>query len=290
MERLTFTNAQSEQIEFNKTGTCRWTSITDLGAAEVAFQTTASPYQDGRTPVGEPLFLPRAIQIQFLIVSSNIPAALRELNRILNPKLGNGTITYERDGFTRMLQKVRARVLPSMPGGRSRGLGFQMTSVTLEAFDPFYADVAETEAGVDTGGNYFEFPLNITEDFVFDYINTAGVIVTNSGDVESPITIVLDGPKSAPLEIENVTTGEKIVLALELLEGERLTITTEPDNLNVILTDIGTGSDFVAFQYIDVAQTTFWQLARGQNNIKIAAGEAEVEEATVKYRNKYVGV
>jgi hypothetical protein len=290
MERLTFTNAQSEQIEFNKTGTYRWTSITDLGAAEVAIQTTASPYQDGRTPVGEPLFLPRAIQIQFLIVSDSVPAALRELNSILNPKLGNGTITYERDGVTRMLQKVRARVLPSMPGGRSRGLGFQMTSVILEAFDPFYADVAETEAGVATGGNCFEFPLNITEDFVFDFINTAGVIVTNSGDVESPIIIVLDGPKSAPLEIENVTIGEKIVLALEILEGERLTITTEPDNLNVILTNIGTGNDSVAFQYIDVAKTTFWQLARGQNNIKIAAGEAAVEEAVVKYRNKYVGV
>ena len=291
MERLTFTNAQSEQIEFNKTGTYRWTRVTDLGGAEAVQQTTASPYQDGRTPVGDPLFLSRVIQIEFIVVASDTATDLRELNRILNPKLGSGTLTYERGGVQRMLQQVRARSLPTLPGGdKSRGQGFQLTSITLEAFDPFYADPNETDASVATGGNSFEFPLNLSDTFVFDFTNTAGVTVVNSGDVESPVTIVLDGPKSNPLEIENVTTGEKIVLALAVASGERLTITTEPDNLNVILEDLAAETETVAFQYIDVAETTFWQLARGSNNIRITAGEAQVEEATIKYRNKYVGV
>lgn len=290
MERLTFENAIGEKIEISRYGTYRWTDVSGLGSVEASVQTTSGPYQDGLVPAADSMFLSRVIQIGLVIVSENMAAAIRELNSVFNPKLGDGMLTYERAGAARMLKRVRARSMPTMPGGASRGIGFQLSSLTLEAFNPYYMDSVETESGVATGANTFSFPLGISDEFIFDYVNSAGVTVVNVGDVESPVTIVLDGPKNAPIEIENVTTGEKIVLAMDLLENERLTITTEADDINVVLTDTETGEDTVAFQYIDISETSFWQLARGSNTIKITAGEAEVEEASVKYRNRYVGV
>jgi hypothetical protein len=290
MDRLTFINANGQQVEFSNTGTYRWTQVEGLGEGSANLQTTASPYQDGATNVGQAYFNTRTIKVDLVVVSNDVAGAIRQLNSVLNPKIGIGSLTFERDGDAKVLNKVRTRVMPSLPGGESRGIGFQICYFILEAFDPFYEDQTETAATVNTGANVFSFPLAITPQYRFDYTNTSGVLVNNTGDVECPITVILDGPKSSPLEIENLTTGEKIVIAMALLANERLTITTAIDNTNVIKTNLTTGAQTVAFQYIDIAETTFFNLAIGANNIKISAGEAAVEEATVKFKNRFLGV
>jgi len=290
MERLIFTNAQGQTIEFDTEGTYRWTQVGDMGGVGSTFQVTASPYQDGATPVGDSYFESRAIKVDIIIVSDNLQAAIRQLNTVLNPKLGTAKLTYERNGIRRTLNTVKTRSMPSLPGGESRGPSFQISSVIFEAFDPYYSDEEYTEASVATGGLGLEFPLDITDSFVFDYLNTNGVTVTNSGDVECPVTIVLDGPMTSPLEVESITTGEKIVLALALLANERLTITTQLDSINVIKTNLTTGAETVAFQYIDIAETTFFNLVRGTNTLRITANEAEMESAAIRFKQRYVGV
>lgn len=290
MERLTYTNALGQSVVFSRTGTYRWTQVSDLGELNSAFQVTSSPYQDGVTSVGDSYFESRVIQLDMIIVSDNLIGAIRTLNQVLNPKLGLAKLTYERDGIKRSLDKVKTRTLPALPGGSSRGSTYQISRVTFEAFNPYYADETFNEAEVTTGGLLFEFPLEITDNFEFDFINTLGTLVTNAGDVECPITLIMDGPMSSPLEVINVTTGEKIVLTMALLENERLTITTELENTNVIKTDLNTGTETVAFQYIDVAETTFFSLAKGDNLIKIFAGEAEVEQTTIRFKQQFVGV
>lgn len=290
MERLIFTNALGQQIIFNNTGTYRWTQVSGLGENSATFQVTGSPYQDGVTPVGAAYFESRPIRLDMIIVSNEMAEAVRDLNRVLNPKLGLATLTYEKDGVSKVLNKVQTRVLPTLPGGNSRGIGFQLSSLIFEAFDPLYADANYTDAEVSTGANAMSFPINIGSAYVFDYLNETGVIVTNSGDVDCPVTVIFDGPKDSPITVENLTTGEKVVLALDLLADERLTITTDVDNTNVLLTDLATGVETVAFQYIDVAETTFFHLIRGTNTLRITAGEAQVEEATVRFKNRYVGV
>ena len=290
MERLIFTNARDQQIEFNDTGVYQWTNVEDLGGITFDMQTSTGPYQDGASLMGEPRMMTRILNVSFIIKSTNIMTALREINNIMNPKLGDGTVVYERDGISRKLTKVRARKLPSMLGGNAKGKTFQFTNIILEAFDPYYKDVSEYEAEISSGGNLFEFPVNLHDDFVFDYGDVEGVTIQNNGDVDTPITVILDGPQASPLEVINETTGEKIVLDMALLADERLTITTEIDNINVIKTDLTTGATSVAFQYIDVDETTFFNLSLGANKIVINAAEAQVGSATVKYRTRYVGV
>ena len=290
MERLIFTNAIEQTIIFDEGGLYRWLEVDDLGGLEADFMTSSSPYQDGMTSVGEAYFNPRAIKVKFVVVSDTLDEGLRHLNSVLNPKLGLGKLSYERNGKTYVLNKVKTRMLPTLPGAPSRGVAYQVTSVIFEVFDPYFTDEAYLEASITTGDNCLAFPVNLNDSFVFDFINTAGIVVTNSGDVDCPIAIVLDGPKNSPLTIENMGTGEKIVLALSLLENERLTITTGIDDINVIKDDLATGESTVAFQYIDVAQTTFFKLPRGATTLKISAGEAEVEEATLRFKQRWVGI
>ena len=290
MERLIFKNANGQQIEFSNTSDYRWTQVEGLGEGTANMQSTSSPYQDGSTNVGGAYFNTRTIKIDMVVTGSDLKASIRQLNAVLNPKIGLGSLTVDRDGDIKVLGKVRTRVLPSLPGGESRGIGFQVCYIIFEAFDPFYEDQTETEATLITGANVFSFPLSITSSYRFDYTNTTGVTVTNTGDVECPITVILDGPKSSPITIENMTTGDKIVISLEILENERMTITTAIDNINVLKTDLMTGIETVAFQYIDVSQTEFFNLVSGANTIRITANEAEVEEATIKFKIRYVGV
>lgn len=290
MDRLIFTNANGQQIEISNASSYKWTNVEGLGEASVSLQTTTSPYQDGATNVGGAYFNTRTIKIDLVISDPDLAVATRRLNAVLNPKLGLGTLTLDRDGDVKVLSKVRTRMLPSLPGGESRGAGFQVSYVIFEAFDPLYEDQGETEATVNTGANVFGFPLAIGTAYRFDYTNTIGIQVNNTGDVECPITVILDGPKSSPLMIDNMTSGKKIVVTMDLLANERLTITTAVDNTNVVKTNTSTGVETVAFQYIDVAQTDFFSLAIGSNTLRITAGEAEVEEATVKFKNRYVGV
>lgn len=290
MNRLIFTNARGQTLVFSNTGTYRWTEVDDLGGLTASSQTSTGPYQDGTTPEGDAYFEPKVLTLEILVVSKDINAAIRELNQKLNPKLGLGKITYESGGNAREFDKVRTRVLPTLESGKKRGHGYQITNVIFEIFDPIYKDVNYTEAQIVSGGNSFSFPLNITDSFEFDFLNTNGVTVTNRGDLETPLNIIIDGPLSSPVVIENLTTGEKIVTQLAIAEGERLTVITEPDNLNVIKTIVSTGEETVAFQYIDVAQTEFFSLQHGTNTLRIAAAGAEVGEATIKFKNRYVGV
>lgn len=290
MERLIYTNALGQAVIFDESGLLRWLEVDDLGGLEADFMTSTGPFQDGATSVGDAYFTAKAIKVKFAVVSSELDIAIRSLNSILNPKLGLGKLTYERGGKSYVLNKVKTRSMPTLPGSPSRGMSYQITSAVFEAFDPYYTDEDYLEASVSTGENCLEFPVNIFDSFVFDFTNTTGILVTNGGDVDCPVTVILDGPKNSPLTVENLDTGEKIVLAMSLLETERLTITTGIDDINVIKEDLITGISTVAFQYIDVAETSFFRLPRGTSTLLITAGEAEVEQATIKYKQRWVGI
>lgn len=288
MERLIYISARGHRVSLGKTGTFRLVNVDDIGGLSATSQVFSGPFQDGTTPEGDPYFEAKVLAIEVLIVSSNITEAYRQLSAILNPKQGLGKLIYEVDGAATQYGKVRTRMLPTKPAGDGKGDGYQMTSFMLEVFDPLFTDLDYTEADVSSGGNSFTFPLNISDSYVFDYLNATGIIVDNQGDLETPVIVSMDGPLSAPLVIENETSGEKIVTQLAIADGERLTVSTEPDNLNVTLTTIATGAESVAFQYIDVSQTDFFQLALGPNTIKITAAGADVAAATVKFKNRYV--
>jgi len=290
MEYLKYVNAIGQEATFSENSKYLWLSVDDLGANSVSFQTVASPYQDGETAIGTPYFDAKIISLKFAIVSNTVVSDMRSLNQILNPKLGMGQLQYFRDGITYILDSVKPKVLPTLPGGSERGSSFQKSLVIFEAFNPLYTDVDYTSATVGSGQLLFSFAVNITDTFEFDVLDIQGVIVQNTGDVAAPIRVQVDGEFEGPLRITNMTTGEKIVIQLGLTNDERLIITTDTENTNVLKETISTKVFVSAFNYIDITETEFFLLALGNNQILIESQNSEIVGAIIQYKNRYVGV
>lgn len=287
---MTFTNARGDSVEFSAASKYRWLSVDDLGGAEAVQQTVASPYQDGVTATGDSYYMMRTLDVTLAVIDADLRTAIRDLNTALNPKLGMGTLLYEDGPVRRSLDRVKVRKLPTLPDGGSRGARVQLTHILFDAYDPLYTDGVDTEVVLGTSGDSFSFPLDITDSFEFDYVSAGGVPVVNGGDVPCPLTITIEGPVAAPLVVENLTTGEKVVVDIAVLAGESLHISTGVADTSVILEDMATGERVSAFQYIDVEQTTFFLLGLGVNYISVTADGETSNSATIRYRQRYLGL
>ena len=287
---MTFTNARGDSVEFSAASKYRWLSVDDLGGAEAVQQTVASPYQDGVTATGDSYYMMRTLDVTLAVIDADLRTAIRDLNTALNPKLGMGTLLYEDGPVRRSLDRVKVRKLPTLPDGGSRGARVQLTHILFDAYDPLYTDGVDTEVVLGTSGDSFSFPLDITDSFEFDYVSAGGVPVVNGGDVPCPLSITITGPVAAPLVVANLTTGQIIVVDIAVLAGEKLHVSTGVADTSVILEDTATGERVSAFQYIDVAQTTFFLLGIGVNYISVTADGEPSNSATIRYRQRYLGL
>lgn len=290
MDKLIYTNKAGNTIEFSATSVYKWQKVDDIGGLEAVSQSIQSPYQDGTTGIGDSYFNSKVIAVEFVVISDTLDDVMRVLYSVLNPKIGMATLTVVNDGKYYVFDKVKTRMLPSRLGAKDRGKTFQITKVIFEVYNPYLQDFNVTETNAISGASTFSFPVAINSSFKFGYFNQDGFTLTNNGDVECPLSIVLDGPQTAPLAITKVLTNEKIVIGLNLTADERLVISTSFDDINVVKYTLSTGEFVSAFDYIDVAQTEFFQLALGDNNITITANSTEIGSAILKFRNRYVGV
>lgn len=290
MEKMIYTNSLGQTIEFSATSKYKWQKVDDIGGTDAASQTIKSPYQDGVTGIGESYFESKVIKLDFAVISETLDADMRALYNVLNPKLGMASLTIVNNGQYYQFDKVKTRSLPTRLGAKDRGPRFQLSNVIFEVYDPFLTDYNQTEVIATSGASTFKFPIAITNSFKFGYFNVDGFVLENNGDVPAPLEIIIDGAQISPLEIQNTVTGEKIVISLSLTADERLTITTALDNINVIKTTLSTGVQVSAFEYIDASQTEFFQLETGENNIVIKANQTDVGSATLRFKQRYVGI
>jgi hypothetical protein len=290
MEKLIYINSLGREIEFSRVGTYRLRDIGGLGGISSSFMRTSSPFQDGATSLDNGYFETRLLSIEFVVISDRLADDIRNLNSIFNPKLGAGTIKYQKDDVVRTLRGVKTKVLPELPMGKDKGISFQISSVILECFDPYYLDENDTHSTLASQYDLFIFDAAIPDDFTFDQSGAFGLNILNQGDVPAPVTVIIDGPLTSPIKVENKTTGEKILIAMSIASGERITITTDPENIDVRKTVIASGIETSAFQYIDILNTTFFMLATGTNNLVFTHGTEIAQIVTLLHKNKYVGV
>jgi hypothetical protein len=290
MEKLIYINKLGREIELSRESRFKIREIEGLGGLTSSFMTTTGPFQDGSTCVDNGYFESRLITIEFAIVSDNLTEDIRDLNSILNPKLGDGVLKYVKDSVTRTLRGIKTKVLPELPTGKDRGISFQVSSVIFECFDPYFVDDTETESEVASQYDLFIFDLSLSDSYIFDQSGSIGLDVMNIGDVPAPVTVLIEGPLSAPITVINTTTGESIIISTSVPAGSRLIIDTDLKKIDVRIIDITTGAESSAFQYIDIAQTVFWSLVPGTNNLVFTHGEELAESVLVKHRNRFVGV
>lgn len=287
MRKLTYINPNGDSIELFDP-LYGITKLEGLGIPNVEIQEKKAPFQDGSTPI-DVLFEPREVVVEGIIAldgEANIYQARRDLISTINLKYGPGQLIYSNDDANWMLQAVT----PEGPifNNRSRREGSQKWQTTFYSYDPYWHDV-----------NAIESTLS----------GTGLLSLTNNGDVECPVEIILQGPITNP-EIINNTTGEYIRIVKTFTASDFAIIYTgygekviyigtgEIPALSFPVSGLGIDAKGIAFStleqyngmgYLDL-NSQFIQLAVGANELElIDEGTNSGMSMTVSYRQRYAG-
>lgn len=257
-----------------------------FGGSENEIQTRRGAYQDGTT-LQQVRLSPRSLTIRFLIMAADraaVETARRRVAAAFNPRNGLGTLVWtQEDGSQYAIKCVAQSRSPVFPGGRATGNTWQEVIVDLKAPDPCWYD-AEPEtlhmAGL-TGGA--TFPISFPCIFA---VQGSTMAIVNEGDIAAPVRIQIPGPSLNPV-VENLSTGEKIGLQMEVDEGETIVVDTTYGNL-ICRLQARNGTQTNAMQYL-TAESTFWRLQPGVNIVTFSAPSGSVE-VTIEYASRYTGV
>lgn len=290
-EKLTFVNSLGESIVFSYEKPFILQNIEGLGGASANIQTQKAPFQDGETFIDsilEPIELFFEVGI-FANTSKRLFEHRNTLSRILNPKLGVGTLFYVYEGGTKAI-KGTIEMAPSFPSGiDNKSVGYQKSIFTLMCLSPYWEDAYESLIEMADIIPRFSFPIEIIEGGIeFGDISGGYYTVNNTGHLPAPLTIEFKGNVINPV-IKDVLTNDYIKVNTTISKGDVLVITTEFGNKKVILRDAD-GKAYNRFGLIDL-ESTFFKLKIGNNYLAYDA-DSGVDSAsvTIKYKQRYIGV
>lgn len=255
-----------------------------FGGADSEISSQRGAYQDGE--ILKSVYLTaRRLSIQFYIIADslrNIQVRRRLISRIFNSRAGLGTLIWtQEDGTEYAISCIADSGSPSFTSDWSDK--WQHVIVDFVAPDPCWYAYPTTEmhlAGL-SGGAVFpaEFPIEFAT-------QGATRVVENLGGIPAPIRISIAGPITNPV-LENLTTGQKLELTLDVASGESVEIDTTYGALYCrhIATD---GTQTNAMPYLS-DDSEFWQIEPGENVITYSAtsGSAEV---MITFASRYTGV
>lgn len=287
---ITFRNSNNESIEFTDHSNFLIQGVDGLSGVSTRRVSYTGFMQDGEHYQGSTLGV-RQIVLSFALLADNAEELLKARNRVnklFNPKLGNGEFTYEFGSVKRKIVCV-ADSLPTM-GGLTNG-DYCKGEVILLAHDPYFTDTTETRVNVATWRNLLRFPISFTkEKQAFGYKEPSLIVnLKNNGDVECGMKIefVAKGAVKNPSLI-NVNTQEYIKLNHTMVAGEKIVITTSYGSKKVI-SEVNNSINNV-MNYLDI-DSTFLQLDTGDNLLRYDAEEnLNHLEVNIVYSQRYLGV
>lgn len=283
MEQFVYTSPLGNSITIDYRGDYLIDSYDGLTASDIEPITVKGYNQNGYTLSGVSYGV-RHINLNFLLRASNIEGIYqkrRELAKIFNPLLGEGTLTYTNNHISKSI-KCLPTVVPT-PVDRM-GLMIMM-NIELTAHNPFWFDNAESAVMLNgfVGGLTFPIKFNDTVRFA---TRGASASIQVEGDVPSPIRAEFSGSAGKPrLLLQN--TGEFIEVNTSLSAGETMVITTDYGNKNVVLNKAD-GTKESAYHLINL-ESSFFSLPTGKNTISFSASSGS-PEVCLYWRNWYVGV
>ncbi|MCR6096849.1 phage tail family protein [Salipaludibacillus agaradhaerens] len=282
MEQISYTNANGQKIEFTHNPPYILQFIDEMGGPIADIQTQKSPYQDGNTFV-DAVLEGKTLTIRVAIVGDSKQGRAHLLN-ILNPKLGIGVLEYKNGETIKQLECVIEQP-PLFPTGQeNRGIDFQQCLFTVYAPDPYWRDPLEVSRTLVAFAGTFSFPLRFPLRF-----GTRGdsEVITNTGDVTTPVKINIQGPVEVP-QVINETTGQYIRANVNLFGGDILHIDTSKNHKRV---EIYRGNSVInAFGHLD-RMSDLWSLAPGDNVIKYSANRGRRDGAvSIAWHNRYLGI
>ena len=286
MQELVFTNANGESITINDYGEFRFRNL-NLTRVIANNLNEASFDQDGTEYLGTTLLQPRDIIFGLLLRGvgfKDLYSKRRDILRIFNPKLGEGTLKYTND-FTSYTLKVVVDATPAfLPGKNFVGYHTMACNISLTAMDPFFFDNDETVRIMEDFLDRFRFPFHFKTKFA---TRGSTIVINNDGDVETPVEVTFFGAVEDP-KITNDTTGEFIQVIGTVGTGQKLVINTEDGNKSVVLV---TETNEQINQYSKITlDSTFWKLQQGENQISFEVTSGDNPIVEIRYSQKWVGV
>ena len=289
MQKLTYINSRGLAVTFGNSAPFILSRLEGTGGVDTNIQTTKAPYQDGSTIHGITL------ENRAIVMDGYVKGSTREdmykkrhmLASVLNPKLGAGTLIYQNNYSTKMIQAIPEE----SPIFTERSANYQKFTVTLICPQPFWLDEYESKEEIAVWMGDLEFDFEITEDGIDmgHRENSQLVNIVNLGDVTCGMRIEMIALASvvSPILLD-VRTQEFIKVKRTLQVGDKLTISTYFGNKRVELVRNGVTSN--VFNYIDLS-STFLQLDVGDNLLRYDADVGmDNLEVSVYYRPQYVGV
>jgi hypothetical protein len=211
----------------------------------------------------------RTIALRGVLVAGSwaqLKAAQRDLAELLDPALGEGTLTVTRaDGAQRQIRAVVQAGLGALAAVSDRFT--QRFAFTFLAAQPYWqatSDVTVTFQGVGTGLAFpATFPVTFT---TAQPAIGARSTVTNPGTAPAAPVVTLTGPMQRPA-ILHLEAGKRFALLGDVPPGGELTIDMRPDTSGWRLTAYGT--TYHEYPPVDPASQMF-ELVPGDNALIIA--------------------
>ena len=289
MDEIVITNKDGVSITLGNQAPYFLETIGGIGELSVTIESQKAPGQDGLTYIDNTLD-GRPITIEGMIITRGDPDAILtakgQMRRVLSPRLGPVTITYQQRGQVKQIQGL-AETTPVFPTSQgSKGFYYQKFLIQLLCHQPFWLEPWSNYALLAAVLPGFDFPLEIHKDGIeMSTISQGTVVLDNLGEVETPLLFEFRGPAENPC-ITNEDTGEYVRIKRYLQADERMIISTEFGNKRVeVYKDDGT---IKAFHRIDL-DSTFWQLPKvkhGYTSADVGADDAEIH---IKYYFRYLG-
>lgn len=282
MYNLTLKNKSGDSLQFNQVA-CAFTitEITGLSPADATINTSTMALVDGAKFNSSKVNM-RVIDVAFVINAE--PSKNRiKVYKVLKPKQAV-EVAYKgdyRDVFIEgYVQSVDVDYFAMK----------QSVTVSILCTSPYFRQAQEMVNELSAIIGMFHFPFVITEPVPLSYLdNTASLILTNDGDIETGLVIEIyaRGTASNP-KIYNYITGDYIGVNFEFVTGDLITIDTRQGSKSIKLLRNGVISN----QFNSIMKGSKWlQL---EANESVFVGEAERGfanlEITFKHNNLYEGV
>ncbi len=215
----------------------------------------------------------------------------REVQRVFNPKFGEGYFVYNDGGKDYKLVCVPEKVFFPTDIGKRAGKGI----ISLTAHDPYWHELLQTKEEIALWVGDFEFDiingLEIPEEGIIMGHREPSLIVNCPNDGDGEAGMIIEFRALATLtnpSLRNVNTQEYVKINKTMVAGEIIRVNTHFAEEDVEMELNGVTSN--AFNYID-EDMTFLKLYQGDNLFRYDA-ETGLDNLVVNiYRqNKYLGV
>lgn len=226
MQKLIFRNGNGVEVNLTSGnfGITNWKGFDNAG---LNIQSQTVPFTDGSVFI-DALLNNRELSVTVALQDNGDLEKRyelkRELIKILNPKLGEGVLTYTNDFLSKQI-----KVVPSIPifqNKNSNDKGTQKGTLVFTACNPYWEDTEETVVNLNGG----------------DVVD-----IDNDGDVETQVIMDYEG-YSQDIAIENFNTQKKIELD-GISSNRKISIKTEFGRKEIKAVELSRSLKYQSFEY-----------------------------------------